>query len=224
MKPLVSDFEAESSGRLVGQPATPSGSSLIPACPLIWESWATQFMVSTTTELVNGGGRGQHLRSALKSKVWKGNVCSQAKTRLCHNQQPSSNSVPVNLAGCYNSAVLICFGSETMDLTQPSGNRQLWEVWMRGVKLPASVSSVALPSMICTYSSIQNPGIAIHAIWKNRVQSLKNIKKKYIISSSFHYGGMKETHWIRKWKCDFHAKTKKKLFWSPHCNLTLLYI
>ena len=172
-KPLVSDFEAEFWGRLVGQPATPSGSSLIPACPqpLIWESWATQFMVSTTTELVNGGGRGQHLRSALKSKVWKGNVCSQAKTRLCHNQQSSSNSVPVNLAGCYNSAVLICFGSETMDLTQPSGNRQLWGVWMRGVKLPASVSSVALPSMICTYSSIQNPGIAIHAIWKSRVHS-----------------------------------------------------
>ena len=110
-----------------------------------------------------------------------------------------------------------------LDLTQPSGNRQLWGVWMRGVKLPASVSSVALPSMICTYSSIQNPGIAIHAIWKNRVQSLKNIKKN-IISSSFQYGGMKETHWIRKWKCDFHAKTKKKLFWSPHCNLTLLYI
>ena len=50
------------------------------------------------------------------------------------------------------------------------------------------------------------------------------ILKKNIISSSFQYGGMKETHWIRKWKCDFHAKTKKKLFWSPHCNLTLLYI
>ena len=161
---------------------------------------------------------GQHLRSALKSKVWKGNVCSQAKTRLCHNQQSSSNSVPVNLAGCYNSAVLICFGSETMDLTQPSGNRQLWGVWMRGVKLPASVSSVALPSMICTYSSIQNPGIAIHAIWKNRVQSLKNIFKKILFLLAF-------TIWIRKWKCDFHAKKKTILISPLQLNYsTLLYI